>query len=365
MTTDLKTAQLHRARELSLDMARDYFALLSSVPDSSPALRGRITRATGVVIVPEDVFGPERVRLAAPFALPGATSDLLRRITTHATSALGGTLANVIEAGEKERAWRLGRASALRVGTLRRLLDANRLRRATVDHMVSALALFETLPVRPGADFDATLDDVARGSGFAAVSGGYRLVDETGNALGRVVTDENLGVGRSREELEGAAAEAADEYAAVLELILALLWASSGTDGVDALLTEGESLIDVAGAGELDDIGLAPTGDLDLEDPDARLRLRFRRAVHLHGQMLPLREAARRITGAAQAEEDAAARRSRIIAEFEAKKQAKREANRRAAAAEVREMRLGRYDALTDDAQPTKDGLVDGDYQLG
>lgn len=349
MTTDRQLAAQIRAHQLSAALARRGIALLEAVPAAPrhEKVRSRIQRSAGIVITEASRLAPEQVRLyvdaSTPPGLPGITPAHLHRVTTHSTASLGRTLADVFDTQEEERERLLARASALRVGTMRGLLHADRLHRAAIEHMVDALAVFEVIPVRRGADFDATLAHVARSSGFAPVPGGYKMLNSRDEAAGRLVTHDALGVGRSRSELEAAADENADETEEWLELILALLWVGSGSDGVDSMLDEADTL-----GLQLDDPDPTGAPDIDLDEPDGQLRWRWRRAVHLHSQIVARREEARQISRRKQAESEARARHERLTAELEARRRAAREANRRAAEAEIRNMRLSNETAWAD-----------------
>lgn len=330
-----------RAHELSATAARRHLALLAALPVPFAETRARVTRASCHTLT--DQFGPERAVLRAPrTALPGVDLVQLHAVTTHRTTYLGRTLAEVIEAEEEEWERRLTRAGALRVGALRRLLDAERLRAATVEHVAESLAIFEVLPVRP-ADFDVMLTEVAHASGFAPVNGGYRLLDGV-RPVGPLITDGDLGVGRSRAELEVSAADAADEFAEVWELILALLWSSSGSDSIDSLLDDASAL-----GVELDDFGPATADDIDLDDPDEVLRFDFRRAAHMHAQVAPAREAARQLARGKRERAAERERRQQRWAEHQAKQAREREIRRRISKAEIRDLRFDR------DATPNHD----------
>lgn len=341
ITTAPDQAALHRAHQLSAALARRAIALLELVPAVPPAVLARLQQSAGVVIAEASPFGPEHVRLhvdaMTPPGLPGITHKLLREVTTHPTARLGRTLADVFTAEEEERDRRLARATALRVGVLRGLLDANRLHRAAIEHVVDSPAVFEVLPVRRGTDFHATLEHVSRNSGFAPVRGGYQILGSHGAPVGRLVTHDALGVWRSRAELEDPTDENADEIEEMLELILALLWDGSGNDGVDALLDEADTL-----GLDLDEIGSAGAHDIDPDGLDAELRWRWRRAVHIHPRILARRGEARLLAQREEAEADIRARRERIKRDLEAKRRAVREANRRAAEIERRNMYLDR-----------------------
>ncbi|MCK8476921.1 hypothetical protein [Microbacterium aurugineum] len=326
---------VRRAHALSAGAASRLLALLAALPVPVAEARARITRASCHAL--EDQFGPERAVLRAPMAaLPGINLDRLRALTTHATADLGYPLAAVIAAEEEEeRQRRRARAAALRVGGLRRLLDAKRLRAATIGHMVESLAIFEVLPVHP-ADFDLMLAEVAQASGFVPVEGGYRLLDGICQ-VGPLITDGDLGVGRSRAELKDSAAEAANEFAEVWELILALLWSSSDRGSTDSMLVDARAL-----GIELDDAD-PTTADVNLDDSDEALRFKFRRAAHLHAQVVRASEKAQRL--ARQDREQAAARerRQQRWADYQAKQMREREVRRRVAKAEIRDLRADRY----------------------
>lgn len=329
-----------RAQELSATAARRHLALLAALPVPFAGTRARVTLASCHTLT--DQFGPERAVLRAPgTALPGVDLTQLHALTMHSTTYLGRTLAEVVKAEEEERKRRLTRASALRVGSLRRLFDAERLRAATVEHMVESLAIFEVLPVHP-ADFDVMLTEVTHASGFAWVNGGYRLLDGV-SPVGPLITDGDLGVGRSRAELEASATDAADEFAEVWELILAFLWSSSGSDSID-------SLHDDAGAlgVDLDDYGPASADDIDLDDPDEVVRFGFRRAAHLHAQVAPAREAARQLVRWERERAAERERRQHRWAEHQARQAREREIRRRMSEAAIRDLRLG-HDATPND----------------
>lgn len=340
-----------RAHALSAGAASRHLALLAALPVPVAETRSRVTRASCHTLT--DQFGPERAVLRAPAtALPGINLARLHAVTTHETADLGLTLAEVIAAEEDERQRRQARAAALRVGGLRRLLEAERLRAATIEHMVDSLALFEVTPVYP-ADFELMLVDVAHASGFARVEGGYRLLEGM-RPVGPLITDEDLGVGRSRDELERSAADAADEFAEVWELILALLWSGSGSDSIDSLLDDANAL-----GVDLDDDGPATDDDIDLDDPDEVVRFDFRRAAHLHTQVAPVREAARQLAKAEREQAAERERRRRRWAEHHAKRARESEIRRRIAKAAIRDLRLGR-DTTVSDGNPDGDKGDDG-----
>lgn len=340
-----------RAHALSARAAGRHLALLAALPVPVADTRSRVTRASCHTLT--DQFGPERAILRAPAtALPGINLARLHALTTHETSDLGLTLVDVIAAEDRERQRRQARAAALRVGGLRRLLEAERLRAATIVHMVDSLALFEVTPVYP-ADFDLMLADVAHASGFARVEGGYRLLEGM-RPVGSLITDEDLGVGRSRDELERSAADAADEFAEVWELILALLWSGSGSDSIDSLLDDANAL-----GIELDDDGPATVDDIDLDDPDEVVRFDFRRAAHLHTQVAPAREAARQLARAEREQAAERERRQRRWAEHQAKRAREREIRRRIAKAAICDLRLGRDTRVNGD-KPDGDKGDDG-----
>ena len=323
-----------RAQELSATAARRHLALLAALPVPLAEARARVTRATCHTLT--DKFGPERAVLRAPrTALPGIDRTELHALTTHRTVDLGRTLAEVVRTEEEERERRQTRTGALRVGALRRLFDAERLRAATVEHMVESLAIFEVLPVRP-ADFDLMLTEVAHASGFAPVIGGYRLLDGV-SPVGPLITDGDLGVGRSRSELEASAAEAADEFDEVWELILALLWSSNGNDSIDSLFDDASAL-----GVDLDDYGPATADDIDLDDHDEAVLFDFRRAAHLQTQVAPAREAARQLASREREEAAESERRRHRWTEHHAKQAREREIRRRLSKAEIRNLRLER-----------------------
>lgn len=331
-----------RAHALSAGAARRLLALLATLPVPVVEIRARIMRASCHTLV--DQFGPERAVLRAPrAALPGINLAQLHALTTHRTADLGYPLAGVIAAEENERQRRLARAAALRVGGLRRLLDARRLRAATTEHIVDSLALFEVLPVHP-ADFSLMLTEVAHASGFVPEDGGYRLFDGT-RPIGPLITDRDLGGGRSRAELMASAAEAADEFAEVWELILALLWSSSDSGSIDSMLVDARAL-----GIEVDDAGAATADEASLDDSDEALRFKFRRAARLHTQVARASEETQRL--ARQDREQAAERerRQQRWADYQAKQTREREHRRRVAKAEIRDLRSDRYATPNNDS---------------
>lgn len=175
------------------------------------------------------------------------------------------------------------------------------------------------------------------------MNGGYRLLDGV-RPVGSLITDGDLGVGRSRAELEVSAADAADEFAEVLELILALLWSSSGSDSIDSLLDDASAL-----GVNLDDYGPATGDDIDLGDPDEVLQFDFRRAKHLHAQVAPAREAARQLAKRECEQTAERERRQHRWVELQAKQAREREIRRRISKAEIRDLRLARDVTHNDD----------------
>lgn len=317
--TDILTPAQIRARGLAADLQRRALSLLCRVPSTSPELRKRVLDAAGVTISSPSLFNAVEVaRLAVQLdAMPGPdTFRALGQLTAHKTADLGYTLDSVIRAQRDEEAERRKRSVALRAGHLARLFNAERIRRATVAYVADSFSVFETLPVRPGKDFDAVLAEVAHGSGLVVVAAGYRLLGADGQPVGLVVGDADLGPGRSRRELETAAADEHNDFADVLELIHALLLtANLGTEGADALLSEGAEL-----GVDLDNTGSADDPDLSSDD---FLRREFRRAVELRRQIGPAREA-------------------RVAADREVAERLQREERRRRAIRRVEEARATR-----------------------
>jgi hypothetical protein len=344
MTTDMLTEHQRRARLLASDLERRALLLLAGVPSDDATLRGHVLATAGVLVSAASFAHPqETAQLSIPAGLllgPATVADV-QRLTLVTTDALGVTLDRLTSRQAKERDTRRRRADTLlRVDILTRFREAVHLGSGARDHVADSLALFEDLPVMP-KHFSAVHAAVADGSGLALIEGGYQLRGTSGRK-GIHIRDVVLGAGRTREELRTSAADAHDEFAGTVELVLALLaLAHVGDEGADALLTQAGGLgLDLS---DVSDPGQATADELDhLADvygsgfAEARLRWNFRRSNHIRAQVTPKTLEAERISRERREAAEQRDSQARRWATFEAAREAGREARRREASFERR-----------------------------